>query len=373
MTRDVGSSSRQRIGLRATPTRLLVGVVAALIVGAVVLGMVGPAPGSPVASPESAGSSSISVGASAVASDTTSSFSSVVSASSGVPAGAAAPPPASSLLPSAGQSPDVALAAATVPHFRHIYVVVMENRESGSIVGNAGAPYINSLVARYGLATNYRAVAHPSEPNYLALFSGSTQGVTDDGVHDFAGRNLASQLEAAGKTWRVFAQNVPPGCFRGAVAHDGRDGTGTYARKHEPAISFKSVYSRPASCRKIRDFTAFSPSAADFELIVPNLCNDMHDCSTAKGDAFLRGFIPRILRSPAMKGSVLFLTWDEGTSKLGGGGKVATVVIGPTVRRGFRSATPHSHYSLVRTIEAAWGLGCLNRSCRANTFREFFR
>ena len=228
-------------------------------------------------------------------------------------------------------------------------------------------------MARYGLATNYRAVAHPSEPNYLALFSGSTQGVTDDGVHNLARQNLANQLEAAGKTWRVFAQNVPPGCFKGATAQNGRDGSGSYARKHEPAVSFKSVYSRPASCRKIRDFTAFAPSAADFELIVPNLCNDMHDCSTAVGDAYLRTFIPRILRSPSMKGSVLFLTWDEGTSKLGGGGKVATVVIGPTVKRGFRSATPHSHYSLVRTIEAAWGLPCMNRTCFANTMREFFR
>ncbi len=337
------------------------------IVAAVLLGFVGPSSGGPTsgsvspvvalgatsAPPASASADVAAVAPAPAASDALS-----------VPAAAAQASPARQV---------VAIAAATVPRFRHIYVIVMENRESRSIVGNAAAPYINQLSARYGLATNYRAVAHPSEPNYLALFSGSTQGVTDDGVHRFAGRSLASQLEAAGKTWRVFAQDVPPGCFSGAVAHDGRDGAGTYARKHEPAISFKSVYSRPAACRKIRDFTAFDPAAADFELIVPNLCNDMHDCSTTKGDAFLRGFIPRILRSPAMAGSVLFLTWDEGTSALGGGGKVATVVIGPTVKRGLRSATVHSHYSLVRTIETAWGLGCLNRTCAANTLREFFR
>jgi len=341
-----------------SPARLLAGAAAAVIVGSVLLGVVGPragaGPGGLVAPVAAVGSSSPDASVD----------------------GSAVPPPGS---PGDGpaqvtdSSPAVAAAAATVPHFKHIYVIVMENRESGSIIGNSTAPYINSLVARYGLATNYRAVAHPSEPNYLALFSGSTQGVTDDGVHDLARQNLASQLEAAGKTWRVFAQNVPPGCFKGAVAQNGRDGAGSYARKHEPAVSFKSVYGRPASCRKIQDFTAFAPSAADFELIVPNLCNDMHDCSTATGDAFLKTFIPRLLRSPSMKGSVLFLTWDEGTSKLGGGGKVATVVIGPTVKRGFRSAIPHSHYSLVRTVEAAWGLPCINRACFANTLREFFR
>ena len=129
----------------------------------------------------------------------------------------------------------------------------------------------------------------------------------------------------------------------------------------------------PTRCAKISNFSHFSPSAARFELIVPNMCNSMHDCSTAKGDAFLKTFIPKLLKSPAMKGSVLFLTWDEGTSNLGGGGRIATVVIGPTVKRGYRSATPHTHYSLLRTIETAWDLGCLNKSCKANTLHEFFK
>ena len=266
-----------------------------------------------------------------------------------------------------------AVAAPAVPRFRHIYVIVMENREYGTIVGDPSAPYINGLIARYGLATNYRAVAHPSQPNYIALFSGSTQGVKDNGVHRLSRANLADQLTAHGISWRVFAQNVPLGCFTGATARGGADGSGTYARKHEPAISFTSIARRPTRCARIRDFSHFSPSVADFELIVPNMCNSMHDCSTATGDAFLRTFIPKILKSPAMKGSALFLTWDEGTSNLGGGGRIATVVIGPTVKRGYRSAVAHTHYSLLRTIERAWGLGCLNRACSANDLREFFR
>ena len=262
---------------------------------------------------------------------------------------------------------------AKLPAFHHVYVVVMENEEATSIVGNANAPYINSLVAKYGLATNYTAVDHPSEPNYIALFSGSTHGVTDDRVHDLSEKNLADQIEAHGRDWRVYAQNLPDApCFTGSSTSGGPDGNGKYARKHNPAISFKDISGNPARCAKIQNFSHFNPAAADYELIVPNLCNDMHDCSVKTGDTFLKGFLPRILGSSAMSGSVIFLTWDEGSSGVGGGGKVATVVIGPGVPAGFTSGTRYTHYSLVRTIENAWGLGCLASACNANDLRAFW-
>lgn len=260
-----------------------------------------------------------------------------------------------------------------MPDFRHVFLLVMENREYGSIVGDSSAPYINSLIVRYGLATAYTAVAHPSEPNYLALFSGSTQGVTDDAVHDLGGTNLADQLEAHGRTWRVFAQNVPQGCSTGAAAAGGADGSGTYARKHEPAISFSDIRTNAARCGQITDFSHFDPSAADFELIVPNMCNDMHDCPVSSGDTFLRSFVPRIIDSPAFADSVLFITWDEGSTDIGGGGHVATIVVSPLVAAGTVSTIPHSHYSLLRTIEDAWGFDCLGHACAADDLAEFFR
>ncbi len=245
----------------------------------------------------------------------------------------------------------------------------MENHGLSGILGNGAAPYLNSLIARYGLATDYRAVAHPSEPNYLALFSGSTQGVSDDGVHNIAAGTIADQLDAAGRTWRVFAQNVPPDCFRGYSAGGGPDGPGTYARKHEPAISFTGVSGNAARCANITDFAHFDPASADYELIIPNMCNDMHDCGVAQGDRFLTGFVPRILDSAAWtQGGVLFITWDEGS----GSEPVATLVIAPGVPAGFRSSVPHDHYSLLRTIEDAWGLPCLANACRANAMAEFF-
>jgi acid phosphatase len=249
---------------------------------------------------------------------------------------------------------------------------MMENQPYGAIVGSSAAPFINDLIARHGLATGYHAVAHPSQPNYIALFSGSTQGVADDLVHQLDAPNLADQLEAQGRTWAVFAQNVPTACYTGDSASGGPDGPGTYARKHEPAISFTSIASDPARCARISDLSHFDPAAADFELIVPNMCNDMHDCSVARGDAFLASFVPRITSSPAFADSVLFITWDEGGGDQGGGGRVPLVIVSPLVRPGTASSVAHDHYSLLRTIEDAWGLGCLARSCAANDLRELF-
>jgi hypothetical protein len=295
-----------------------------------------------------------------------------------VPAGSliATPSPAASPRSSAvstGPIPsDAGAGSSGVPAFRHVYLIVMENKAYGSIVGSSDAPFLNDLIRRYGLATRYTAVAHPSEPNYIALFSGATQGVADDGVHNLDAANLADQLEATGRTWRVFAQNVPLGCYTGAVASGGPDGRGTYARKHEPAISFTSIAGDPVRCRNISDFSHFDPAAADFELIVPNMCNDMHDCQVATGDRFLQSFVPQITGDAAFANSVLFITWDEGTDGAGGGGRVATIVVSPLVPAGFTSDMAYSHYSLLRTIQDAWSLGCLQHTCSAASMVAFF-
>jgi hypothetical protein len=356
----------------------------AIIAVAVVLAGCGSSPSPASASPASASPASASPAFASPAPSVEPSSSVAADASpsaptTDVPSAAPTPvapsPPAASRNPTATDTPSptpLASSATGLPAFRHVYLIIMENKEYGSIVGSSSAPYINGLIARYGLASRYDAVAHPSEPNYIALFSGSTQGVTDDGVHDLRAANLADQLEAHGRSWQVFAQNVPLGCFTGTVAHGGADGSGTYARKHEPAISFTSIASSPARCGRITDLSHFDPAAADFELIVPNMCNDMHDCSVATGDAFLAKFVPRITGSPAFADSVLFITWDEGTTDAGGGGHVPLLVVSPLVAPGTVSAVSHDHYSLLRTIEDAWGLGCLANTCHANDLRELF-
>ncbi len=271
--------------------------------------------------------------------------------------------------------PSAAIAAPPVPAFSHIYLIVMENREASRIVGNVQAPYLNGLIGQYGLATNYHAVTHPSEPNYLALFAGSTFGIRDDGVHNLASSNLADQLAAHDRTWHVYAQDYPGNCSPTPATRGGVDlvaPAGWYARKHDPAISFTDIAGNPARCAQITHLASFSPTAANFELIVPNMTNDMHDGSIAEGDAFLAALVPRITGSLAFAESLLLITWDEGGSNLGGGGRVATIVVSPRVHAGVRSPVSHSHYSLLRTIEDSWGLGCLRQACKANNLGEFF-
>lgn len=267
--------------------------------------------------------------------------------------------------------------AAAFPTFDHIYLIVMENHDYGRIVGNARAPYINGLISRYGLATRYRAIRHPSQPNYLALLGGSTFGVRDDGHHNRSQTNLVDQLETAGRSWHVYAQDYPGGCsqvdsYKGASV-DLVGLRGKYVRKHNAALTFTDISHDPARCARITHLSGFSAAAADFELIIPNLMNDMHDGTIAQGDAFLRKFVPRITGDAAFASSLLLITWDEGSDRpTGDGGRVATIVVSPMSRLGFRSSKRHDHYSLLHTIETAWGLPCMRQTCSANDLREFF-
>ena len=137
---------------------------------------------------------------------------------------------------------------------------------------------------------------------------------------------------------------------------DGPGATGEYVRKHNPAISYTSISGNPTRCANITRLAGFDPAAADFEFIVPNQINDMHSSSVAAGDAFLKAFVPPITDSPAFADSVLFITWDEGATSLKGGGHIATIVVSPGMTPGSRFDEPANHYSMLRTIELAWGL-----------------
>ena len=258
--------------------------------------------------------------------------------------------------------------------FSHVFLIVLENKSEQDIIGSPNAPYLNSLIEQYGLANDYQGVAHPSQPNYLAVFSGSTHEVFDDDVHDVSAPSIADQLEAAGRTWRVFAENLPAEpCFTGASATDGPDGPGLYVRKHNPAVSFVSISGSPDRCANVQPLAAFDPAAADFQFIVPNMCHTMHDCPVADGDGWLRDFVPSILGSSAWKDDgVLFVTFDEGADK-SRQNELPTLVIAPDAAPGFRSGVAHNHYSLLRTIETGLRVPCLAESCNANTMGEFFR
>jgi len=272
-------------------------------------------------------------------------------------------------------------APATVPAFSHVFTIVMENHEYGAVIGSSAAPYLNSLAASYGLATNYYAASHPSLPNYLALTAGSTFGVASDCTTCFvSATNIADQVEGSGRSWKAYMEDMPTACFMGASS-------GNYAMKHDPFMYYNDIRNNPARCTAhVVPFTQFgadmsSGQVPNFVWITPNMCNDTHDCGVSTGDAWLRNVVPTITGSPAFRnGGVLFITWDEGSSNAGccgdaWGGHVATLVISSLAISGYRSATAENHYSLLRTIEDGLRLGHLGAAGWSSSLplREYFR
>jgi phosphatidylinositol-3-phosphatase len=259
-----------------------------------------------------------------------------------------------------------------LPRFRHVLVVVFENRERSSVAGSSDAPTFAALARRYASLTRYDAVAHPSLPNYLALVSGSTQGISSDCTDCVVrARSLADTLAAAGRTWKTYAEGLPYPGFTGASA-------GRYAKKHDPFLYFRDVVDSKARRDRVVPFTRLAGDVAhdrlpDFALLIPDLCDDMHDCSVATGDAWLKRNVVPLLRSPALARSVVFVVFDEGTSGEGGGGNVEALALGPLVRRGAVFARPTDHYGLLRTIEDAWGLPRLGRSLTARPIGGIWR
>jgi len=253
-----------------------------------------------------------------------------------------------------------------------VVVVVFENKAFPQVIGGGQAPTFDGLAARYALLSDYRGVAHPSLPNYLALVSGSTQGITSDCTScGVSARNLADTLERAGKTWKTYAEGLPAPGFTGAFA-------GRYVKKHDPLLYFDDVSASPERLRRIVPLTVFRRDLAthalpDFSFVVPDLCHDMHDCPVSTGDAWLGTFMRPLLRSGELAHGVVYVVFDEGTSDAGGGGRVPALVLGPLVRPGARARIPLDHYSPLRTVEHAWRLPRLGRSGTARPITGIWR
>lgn len=249
----------------------------------------------------------------------------------------------------------------------HVVVIWLENHSFNQITPSS-MPYLYGLSQTYGLATDYNAITHPSLPNYLAFWSGSTQGVTDDGTYNFpvspgpAVPSLSTQMQAAGRSWRTFAEDYPAGtgCHTAATY-------GLYARRHNPAMSF--TQKSGANCGDVLPLTAFNPGV-NVAFVVPNVCNDAHSCPLGTADAFLKSFVTtRVIGSKSTWAhTLLVITFDEGS----GSNRVFTVVARARMRH-IVSATPHNHYSLLRTIESLNGLAPLANARSANTLSEFLR
>jgi hypothetical protein len=272
----------------------------------------------------------------------------------------------------AGGSPDVAAATlrgpcgvATRPPavWRHVIWIVFENRRYSDIIGSSSAPYINSVAGKCGLATNFFAETHPSLPNYIAMTSGSPQGISDDSGPSSHPLNVPNIFSLLGANWRALQESMPSNC-------DQSD-SGDYAVRHNPATYYTNIAARCAT----QDVPLGSTPdiSARFTFVTPNACNDMHDCSVGTGDRWLSNFLPKVLASRQyLSGSTaVFITWDEddGNSNQ----HIATIVVAPSTPVGTRSSARSDHYSLLRTTEEMLNLKpLLGNASRAAGLRAAF-
>ncbi|HEY5258984.1 MAG TPA: alkaline phosphatase family protein [Candidatus Baltobacteraceae bacterium] len=296
-----------------------------------------------------------------------------------------------------------------VPRYTHIFIIVEENKNDAQIIGSLNAPVITGLAHAYGEATDFFAETHPSEPNYVALVGGYTYGLRDDDAfyckpddlrpgcagsrksgfvdHTISAPNLSTQLHDAGLTWKNYNESIPKA---GSLAVS----TPLYASKHSGFINFANVQRDPHRAQHLVGFQPFYADLRDgevpnFSLIIPNICDDMHgsnirtlpaDCRyepvaplVRRGDRHVMAIVEAIMASRVWlekSNDAIVITWDEddGGSRAGccgsdpadfsnrGGGHVATIVITNHGPRRVRDATPYNHYSLLRTIDDAFGI-----------------
>jgi phosphatidylinositol-3-phosphatase len=252
--------------------------------------------------------------------------------------------------------------------YSHVVWILFENKGYNQVIGSQSAPYINSLARECGLATDYYALAHPSLPNYLAMTSGSTQGVTNDNNPSSHSLRAASIFSQLGHNWRSLEQSMPTNCSL--------SDHGNYAVRHNPAAYYIQIRS---ACRSLDNPLASTPDiSARLTFVTPNVCSDMHSCPISAGDAWLSTFLPKILNSStyAAGRTAVFITWDEADypgDYSNTSSHVPALVISPTTPAGGRSSTRFTHYSLLRTTEELLGLACLTNACRATSMRSAFR
>ena len=262
-----------------------------------------------------------------------------------------------------------ATAATPVPQLDHIVVVMFENKETGSVLGSRAAPTFNAYARRYANLTRYYGVTHPSLPNYLALVSGSTQGIrTNCTSCVVSAQSLANTIEASGRSWKTYAEGLPSPGFLGPSS-------GRYAKKHNPFPYFRDI----AQNKERRSHIVPLPqlqgdlvagNLPDFALVVPDLCHSMHDCSVGVGDAWLRRTVTPLVR---LANTAIFILFDEGSSDVRGGGHTPALVVGTAVRPRSRYTGVTDHYGALRTIEQGWGLPYLGRSARARPITGIWR
>ena len=303
-----------------------------------------------------------------------------------------------------------ALPAGAVPgpaaagHYDHIFVIVEENHGYSDVIGNPAAPNLNALAAEYGIATNYHAVAHPSEPNYVALLGGSTFTVNSDNayyVQQVHAPSLISELDRAHVSWKAYLQSLPHPGYEGicypASCNGAPDKDPLYVSKHDGIQNFTTSLNAADWSRQVPigqlGLDLRSGQVPAFSWVIPDECHDQHgdppyciDSGTpggsdpqdqrlvAVGDHYLGQLVAQITGAGfwAKGNNAIDIVYDEGDNNVGGGGQVANVVITSHGPRHLQDPRAYNHYSLLQTILSNIGLHCLQNSCTATPMTPLF-
>ena len=292
-------------------------------------------------------------------------------------------------------------AQTSFPQYDHVFLIIMENENYNQVVGNQFAPILNALAKDYAVATNYTGVADPSEPNYVAMLGGDTFGISSDDPYFFPGQtvtadNLMSQLEAAGKTWRGYFQNMPYAGYRGYCYPDKCNGIPDadtlYVAKHNGIPNFSNMQT-PAELGKMFPLEQLSAdltagTVPNFSYIVPNECQDMHGAPPwcvdsgsggsvqqssliSQGDRFVGSVVNQITSSSMWQSgnNAIVVTFDEGNTA---NSQILTIVITSHGQRGVQDKSSFNHFSLLASLQQTFGLGCLANSCTATPMANMF-
>ncbi|KAJ3309734.1 hypothetical protein HDV04_005779 [Boothiomyces sp. JEL0838] len=245
--------------------------------------------------------------------------------------------------------------------FKNYFVIVFENQNYDTVLNNA---YMGKVLPSKGrLLTNYHGVTHPSQPNYIAMTSGSPKGVFLDFHANVDKRNLADNLEAIGKTWKTYQQDYPQdqGCFL--------SDQGNYYRKHNPFVSYVNVHNNPNRCANIVNAKFLDQDIANKKLpnymfYTPNIKNDGHDTDIDYASNWLQGFLEPLLENPVFDDTLFVITFDESDAALGvidfKGNHIYTLLLGKSVTPGSQDSTYYTHYSQIATLNEQWGVSMFN-------------
>lgn len=264
-------------------------------------------------------------------------------------------------------APTLTAPPSSVPGFDHVFLIYMENEDYSDIIGNTKAPYINSLLPKGTSLTQAYATTHPSDPNYMAMAAGGLYGLYDNsvGTTTIDARHIGNSVEAAGKSWKAYAEDANGPCDY--TTH------GYYYPDDVPFTYFKQFKDDKSStgyCAQhdvpLTQMTTDLKSTAttpDFVWFEANDYNDMEGGGITVGDTWLKNTLPTIFNSPAwtQQRSLLILTWDEGAVKSFGPkypNRIPTILLGSqnTVKTGATSSQRTDQYGLLRTVDKALGL-----------------